>query len=472
MCRKKYDKSNYYPAFLSMEVNVEESLDYICAFPHEERTEALFLHEYIHYLQDLTTIIGYARIGTIDDRIKFAALKAKQRNKLAIPIDLRDTYTFNIRSNTEDMNIALGDFHARDRYGNVVNAPIEQVDDFYLNDVLAYSIDTKKYMKKIEAIMQFSSGGSHFEYRVGEFAISESMAYLIEEAVYPNVLPKGEDCPYNVVSKLAEYKIGQHLDIESLVALCDVCLMYSIPGFVLNKMLEFLSEYNGKITPALIYLYGLGPQVNGLFANGRSYIGTLHEQNSIVRKQFGDMFNHDLWKPIRSVVDRVFVEAMLLRENRPTFFLDIVRGGKICSNWALKCVMKRLGCLSFKSKDDKLYLIRPEWCQLQNLDPDWFVSLREVYNVLFTRSAIQYIERFDSFQIGTECKLKEWCHESFCLRGRPDLTRQSMNCHESPWLNIHPNEVDDCSFARNWTAYGFKDTILVANKSYLRKHSH
>ena len=70
--RKESNKNTYYPSVLCMEVDTPDYLDALLRMPYDERTEAAFLHEYIHYLQDVTTIVGYARIETIVDQIKWA----------------------------------------------------------------------------------------------------------------------------------------------------------------------------------------------------------------------------------------------------------------------------------------------------------------------------------------------------------------------------------------------------------------
>lgn len=50
--RKESAKNTYYPSFLCMEVDTPDYLDALMRMPFDERTEAAFLHEYIHYLQD------------------------------------------------------------------------------------------------------------------------------------------------------------------------------------------------------------------------------------------------------------------------------------------------------------------------------------------------------------------------------------------------------------------------------------
>lgn len=68
--RKESKSGSYYPAFLCLDVDTQDDLYYFGRYPIEEKSEAVFLHEFIHYLQDLTTVAGLARIETIVEEIK------------------------------------------------------------------------------------------------------------------------------------------------------------------------------------------------------------------------------------------------------------------------------------------------------------------------------------------------------------------------------------------------------------------
>lgn len=54
--RKESKSGSYYPAFLCLDVNTPDDLWYWGRYPIDERTEAVFLHEFIHYLQVMTTV--------------------------------------------------------------------------------------------------------------------------------------------------------------------------------------------------------------------------------------------------------------------------------------------------------------------------------------------------------------------------------------------------------------------------------
>lgn len=241
--RKESNKNSYYPSFLCMEVDTPDYLDALVHIPLDERTEAAFLHEYIHYLQDLTTITGHARIETIVDQVKWAAETCSHSKKLRIPLDASSTYAFNINPNHTSLKLCKGEFKVKNNQGHDITPNITQIISFQLenNSIhLPYGIKTHA---DVDAVLLFQDeNGYQHKYRVGELAISESMAYLIENIVYKDVLQKGSDCPYEVVRKISEWKLKQSVDELVLIAICDVCLMYSLPGRVLYHLLEFLCK--------------------------------------------------------------------------------------------------------------------------------------------------------------------------------------------------------------------------------------
>lgn len=460
--RKESNKNSYYPSFLCMEIDTPDYLDALMHIPLDERTEAAFLHEYIHYLQDLTTITGHARIETIVDQIKWAVEKCTNNKKLRIPLDASSTYAFNMKPNNTSLKLCRGDLKVKNTQGKYITPYIQEIISFQLENSSIILPSGIKVQSPVSAVLLFKDeNGCQHKYIIGELAISESMAYLIEEMTYHNTLQKGSDCPYEVVRKITEWKLSRSLDNLTLIALSDVCLMYSLPGRVLYHILDFLHTYDKKITPALIYIYGLGPDVSGLFNRTESWSQNFEKVFLESKHQFLDYFNHPQWNHIMSVVSVCYDSAMKLRLNRPTFFLDIACGGRLHKNRALKEVLSIAGCLSIKTSRDFVYNISPINYE-GNIDADWFLSLHQLYNILFTTDAIKkncngtkYIEK--------NCELKEWCHSSFTQKGETDITQNSPNCKYEPWLNVSLDELKQCSFGRLWAAYGF-DRIKLKTK--------
>lgn len=452
--RKESKGGAYYPAFLCLDVNTPDDLHYLGRYPIDERTEAVFLHEYIHYLQDLTTVAGLARIETVLDQIKWACSEAREHQKLKIPLNT-NTWAYNIKANERSLAICKGDFKSCDQHRRKIAANIVRVESFELVEAPVLFSSGQHYKGKVISRLTFRDQYDiRRTYDVGEMAISESMAYLIENRIYPNVLEQPPECPYFVVRRIAEWKLQRHMDDLVLIALCDVCLMYSLPGRALYEILEECASITAPITPALIYLYGLGPEMSAIFNRKQNWVGDFSQTINTAKKQFSDMFIHKYWGDFRDVTNSAFDAGYKLRTNRPAFFLDIAIGGRLNLNNAFKRIMDALGCISIKNTAHQVYNILPKTAVGKSLDSDWFLSLHQFYNILFNSSAIKKDSDCNLY-LEKECDLKEWCHDSFVRKGERDLTVESPNCKWSPWLNVSQEDLKQCSFGRLWATFGF-----------------
>lgn len=453
--RKEAGKGgSYYPAFLCMEVNTPEDLYYLCRYPLDERTEAVFLHEYIHYLQDLTTVSGLARIETIIDQIKWVHGVAMSHNKIKVPMDL-NTWAYNIKPNAHSLSISKGDFKVHDDKGHEIAADIISIVSFELIDTTIFYSSGNKYHGKAVAQLIFNDQHDiERKYNVGEMAISESMAYLIENHVYPNVLQKPSACPYFVVKKIAEWKMRRTIDDITLIAICDVCLLYALPGKALYDILEKLQYCKTPINPAAVYMYGLGAEMADKFSRKKFWTDELATTIDTAKKQFSDLFVHPYWNDFRMITNQVFDSALTLRIQNPRFFLEIAKGGCLPINKQINDCINKLGCLAIKTSTDAVYNFLPLETNALNLDSDWFLSLHQLYNILFTNVAIGR-DNAGKRILGMECKLKQWCRDSFRRKNELDITSSSPNCSWSPWLNVSHKDLEQCSFGRIWAAFGF-----------------
>lgn len=449
----------YYPAFLCMDVNTPDDLYYLGRYPLDKRTEAVFLHEYIHYLQDLTTVAGLARIETIVDQIKWICSVARGKHKLKLPISL-NTWACNVKPNAHSLSICKGDFKVHDKQGRVVAANIVSIDSFELVDsTILYSSGQRFHGKAVARLIFRDQNGIERQYDVGEMAISESMAYLIENRVYPNVLQRPSDCPYFVVRKIVEWKLQRTLDDLKLIALCDVCLMYALPGKALYEMLEKMQTWEASFSPAMIYLYGLGSEMSDKFSRKKNWLEELSMTVNMAKKQFADMFVHPYWQDIKVNTDCAFDAALGLRKTNIGFFLEIARGGRLNLNEQFQMCLKGLGCLAIKTAANAVYNFKASAASNSEIDSDWFLSLHQFYNILFTSAAIKNNQNGETY-LEKECDLKQWCRDSFIRKGELDLTSSSPNCSWSPWLNVSNQNLAQCSFGRIWAAFGFKGMKL------------
>lgn len=364
--------------------------------------------------------------------------------------------------NANSQKICKGDFYIIDDFGNKIRVDITSIVSFEKEKTRILYTSGQSYSRNVVCVLTFKDeNGIIRKYKVGEMAISESMAFLIEHHLYPDVLVKPAHCPYFVVKKIAEWKLKRTLDDLTLIALCDVSLLCSLPGYALYEILDFFATHDIEITPALVYCYGLGTIMSNKLSRTRSWEDELSYIMEIANKQFCDLFIHPYWTEFRSVTKCAFDAGLEIRKNIPTLFLDIAKNGKIANNKPFQKCLNELGCLAVKNKSNEIYSILPVKCKDKSLDPDWLISLHQFYNILFTNTALA--TNSGKKIIEKECDLKYWCRKSFIRKGEKDLTSESYNCSYFPWLNVSKTDLRQCSFGRLWATFGF-DRIKMTPK--------
>lgn len=459
--RKEKENNSYYPSFFYTFLNIPDDPHYLGRYPLDERTEAFFLHEYIHYLQDLTTISGYARIETIVDQVKWVVSDASGKKNIKIPYNPDAYWAYSMKPNAACLRVSKGEMKKKTN----ANADVKygSPKDFKLEDERV-PIKNGKYIRvRVNATFVFEDvEHNEYKYKIGEMAISESMAYIIENHIYPGVLACGTDFPYNVVRNVVRWKCPKAEDDYILVAICDVSLMYAFPGLAFYHIVDFLEIYEGEVTPTLIYLYGLGGdmcrKLGTIFWKEQ-----LDDKNRQTIKQLNDYFNHPYWNDTQHALTAALVNAYAYRKDKPTFFLDIMRGGKIHKNYVFQESLSYMGCMAVHTAQDQLFYFAPRYADNIKVDPDWFVSLYQLYLILFTNEAIEEY-RGNKF-IKWKCYLKNWCHESFVKKHLPDITSTSYNCILSPWMNTTNQLMAQCAFGRLWAAYDLKRVKLKLNNN-------
>ena len=454
--RKEKGGNSYYPTFFYTYLDVPNDIQYLGRYPVDERTEAFFLHEYIHNLQDLTTPSGYARIETIVDQMKWAVSEMGKRKNIRIPLKPDSTWAYNMKPNAVSLRIAKGEMKKKTELGTdvVYNSPKE----LKLKDELVPTTNGRYIRRKATTTFVFEDDKhNEYEYRIGEMAISESMAYIMEKHIYPDALEDGADFPYNVVRNVVRWKCPRAEDDVILTAICDVCLMYSFPGIAFFLLINFLENYDGDITPEFIYVYGLGSEICEKLGV-ETWMEQFDKTNDLAIKQLRDYFNHPYWKDTQFVLTASMVNAYAYRKNKPSFMLDIIKDGQISHNYAFQDALSNMGCMAILTANDQLFYFSPRTAMNVVVDPDWFVVLYQVYKILFTEEAID--EQGGNRVVCWRCCLKAWCQWSFNKKNLPDITSSSYNCIQAPWLNTTDELMAQCAFGRLWGAYNLKRVKL------------
>ena len=449
---KRYNreaKGGYYTSsFLTMNIDSNENFEDIMTVKGvSERSEALFLHEYIHLLQDITSVSGLANICVVVDYMKWATNITK-KGVLKVPCTpvLQDGK--NLLPNAQLKRICAGNGTLKDSYNNhivwqkTLNLRLEKagtiIDQQYIEADLQLVIDIQ------------ATNGNSYSYHVGEHCISETMAYMIENMIYNNVIESPSDFPYRVVNYVCDYFIpGFTNEPLNVIALCDACLMHSFPGRTLYYGLNFLKQCKG-LTPEKIYDIMVSPQL--LQATGVS--GNIAiEQLLRTRKdeainQMSGYFTAN-YDSMITWTTQMLESAFTIRMKNPYFMIEIAQGRDIRNNKTFIDVLNEIGCPVIMNNQNKMFYIRNNNIN-DNVHPPVFNVISQIYSIM-NRDVLKH----NTYK----CQLMEWCHNDFVATGKKDLTTEGDSCRYAPWERVKEEDIHQCYFGQIWYTWGLKDVV-------------
>lgn len=439
------ENGNYSPTFFTIRIPNEENYENLLANEKmSEQAEAYFLHEYIHFLQDLTTIPGLSNIGIVVDYMKWATHQGKD-GKLMVPAIPTQQDGFHLWDNQEMNESRLGQ-------GALKDIVVKKVKSLVLNDKIV-SANGDRHTHLNARVTFEDTKDIESSYLIGEFAISESMAYTIEQIIYPNVLPKGYDCPYSIVRLVCDkFLPGLSDDPVKIIALCDACLLFSFPGRVFAMAVDMLKtvDYMKQSAEQVFERVTQNPEILAAEHNKLQKVSIndhLEQYSVLAAEQLSGYFttcNYDTEKMYSVLMLNMAIE---IRKQHPYFFLDIARGGVLRDNNILKRILGEIGCPVILNKTEALTTIYGRISVLaaqskgKSYDPSCFWVFNQMYK-MFKHGC----QENDTFK----CEMIDWCKKSFAEKKVKDLTAEGDNCLYSPWLRMSDEEFQFCTFGRFW----------------------
>lgn len=432
---------SYSSAFIKMRVHCTEDLSNIANV--KIQTEATYFHEYIHFLQDITTTYGLMNISNIVDYIKTANNEAINdgMSDFKVPFNPQSSTFHDVKANWELKNIYVGG-------GNNFN------DVAKVNSICkcVNPVQTSKgfiYPEKLVLCFDDSKGNKH-QTVIGAHCIMESMAYLMEQQLYPGTLLAPNKLPYESIVIIIDF-IYPLFSINPLniIALCDACLMLFNPGAFLYEIIMEMANTNYLPSkPEDVYIY-VNSRVSFEY-NGLNNIQDLFISiSSASTQQFKDYFTTTTFKDNNLWIECVFERAKKLRISQPYFMLDLVRNGvlvnnRIISNSVYQNLIEDLGTPIIINDNFELFFISPLG---SNFD------LRNEY--LWVVNQVYKIYR-DGLNSGTfKCEMIAWCDAKAAKLGMQKFT--TYDCRNSPWVRAIESQPNECVFSRLWYTWGMKD---------------
>ncbi len=210
-------------------IYIEDNIEWPFA-SNNAHLKGVFMHEYIHYIQHLTTLWGIS--VSRHHNMLFCYYRQFFADNDTIPVPLTKSMVApNMEPFFEFFNRIKGDREYGERIDQIRVAEEEihaAHDENRAVRVDTYNAETNEWLLK----------GLKFGY----YIIIESMADMVQRIYEPEV--KHNEVPYLVVQKLCQNiypEVAQ--DYKKMIALCTCALMSSNPGFEFFNVVEFAKAY-------------------------------------------------------------------------------------------------------------------------------------------------------------------------------------------------------------------------------------
>lgn len=373
---------------------------------------SVWLHEYVHFIQDLSTYYGLNSLYVECEYIRECVSLLRSNTKRAIPID-KDLLSHQTKVNKEIIKQTWGYSFPQD------NLNIRGV------KIIPKELDCGRIVSTIELVTD-STEKVYF----GAHCITESMAYIVERLCCPHGYVNSPQYPYEAAEKVTEFIVpGMAKDLSVVLALCDMSLQYSNPGKVfLNSLYEIKNKklVIGKAEDVYDHFY----QENGFFKEFHSIQKVVNQcvKGYNVSNNFGNNFN--IW------VDNFTDFATDWRNKDKYFLLKMIREPNIQESGCLGKVLHDCGTPIIKNEMEFYYKISPH--NIENAE----------WDVEFFKTILQIKELFESGE--KVCSLKIWCKNS-----PNNCINVDDRCSNSPWSRAKDTIL--CPYAITWKIFGLED---------------
>lgn len=410
----------YIPSFFEMHISTTKSDLSINNLSEKELS--IFFHEYIHFIQDVTTYYGLHNMYVYSEYIHSVVNRIYKLPKgtFNVPFGIEDNND-NVKLNQEIVKLTWGDSDIKSVF-SIKSIKI-------LEDTMSYPSP----IKQIPSVCIETNDNDCITF--GAIAIMESMAYLMEQFNIEKYI-KSSEFPYSAAQKVATHVCHSFAKNPlNILALCDMSLMLSNPGDI---FFDFLNQVNNnKIQinkPEDVYDYFYSSKYL-LAGKERTLLNCFSSFSSIVAdllKSYlkdSSYFNH-----YHSWIDKTINSGMEYRKNNPYFVLDIAKGNYIKQNQTFASFLNNIGSPLIGNDCNFYYRFQTT----SGID----------FSIEFFKAIHQLEQLFSTGKIS--CELYNWCSNS-------KETSVDDRCKKSPWERCRDTKL--CPYAVLWKHWDLEGYI-------------
>lgn len=401
--------------------------------------KSTFLHEHIHFLQDITTIQGLNNIYIRGEYIRYVTklIKEQQSADIHVPIN-----PLSLGNNVDQNWLAR-------RYTFGATTSVEKVLSFKKVLVATLTDNNDGKIIPVNGVMVSCVDGKMqiTDVLFGTLQIMEGMAKLIQEEIYPTPVRYSPYNPYYIARDVADMIIpGLSTKTQALIALFVLALQRSNPGCDFVEYLEFKAKngYNADTLTADIVYGDLQRTIMHLPVGTLSYKDShaffARGAKDVMSEYIGDVW---YWQNINRWFQTIIQKGTDLKLNNPFLFQKIAEGGDIITNNAFLLILRDFGTPIVTNSAHNFDFIRPN---------DVLISKREMINVY----AMMQIHRVFRSNGTYKCPLRKYCQNEPCGFRKQKVDKR---CLTHPWERM--KKWNRCYFNTWWYFKGFKDVNIV-----------
>lgn len=415
--------SFYKPAFFWIELNT--SLEFQEIFGTEY--EHTFFHEYLHFLQDITTTYGYVNSSKALNIIKAMHYKIKERIEvgnleLEIPLSFYDDVYRDTNNNLFENYLKYE--KSRD------------VDEFEINDVILTNVNVEGLNVETYKIC-FNDDDSIY---LGAHAIHESICHILEKNLYGISTGKIK-LPYDLAEQVALYYSNIfHNHIDYVLDLCEYSLMFYNSGEIFIKILESLKNDKGyyPIDNDNFYQY-MSSIVQP--SNGCNVESFFTKTKCELIRDINGVFVSDLYKKFKPWLITTIEVGHDYKKSNKLLFSQIAKKNPIAF---LNEAIPKFGMPPVYNQEGQFYI-----AEVNSNDHNSAYLARSVSEV------------FDTIVNGSKkCKLKDSC--IFANSIQQNKMNITDYCDISPWKNFSSDPNSElCPYCQAWKTFGLSQMIIL-----------
>lgn len=421
----------YMPSMFHLHVHTTEDIGYWERW--DDKTLCTFLHEYIHFLQDISTVSGLYNVYVLGECLaeRVNMIYKMQDGSIKVPIQIAPGPN-NVLNNIRVSNAVEGDYDL-----NGVDEDNLQVSGRATVNNKPWNLNGK-VIPIHEVRVPYAGGGA---FLLGNYHITESMAYLGEQIVYGKmngVVEPSPNYPYDVVRQLAHYySHSLENNLPLLFCLCDLALTFSHSGYALTSFFDLFVK-KGCPNDWRQFVLDLIQNTKGSTPDGEvSYWDGLMAIKNMAIQELDLKFNNDSYNDIRRWYYNIINRAVDMRKQYPLYIYDFLSGGDLKHNRQFIQMLKGLGTpVLTNDYFQSWFTENVNGCALEKRRAEFLIAAGSITYALGDADFPCELRRI--------CKAEHRCMDKDCVR--------------APWK--HARKVKPCPYGHLWYGWGLKKKEL------------